>query len=194
MTFSLFCCLRVGYCIHLDAIFFTQCLHLLSTAEHNLKKHTTTTVSQWKRVNSNSASFCLMTDAHCSVTHSVTHHKKIIKLLFPAIWCFVNVFIMLICVIVPWNIRHKFLTGFLTGFYGQSHRCDRVRVGRSGLDNHCSDDRHWQYKSPFVCCSVTFFTGCLSCWLAARGEQSMSIYSLYDKYIIHVRRLLWQTS
>ena len=32
------------------------------------------------------------------------------------------------------------------------------------LDNHCAYDRHCQYKSPFVCCSV-----CLSCWLAARG-------------------------
>ena len=40
---------------------------------------------------------------------------------------------MLIGVIVPRNIRRKFLTGFLTGFYGQSHRCDRVRVGRSGI-------------------------------------------------------------
>ena len=38
---------------------------------------------------------------------------------------------MLICVIVPRNIRRKFLAGFLTGFYGQSDRCDRVRVGRS---------------------------------------------------------------
>ena len=32
------------------------------------------------------------------------------------------------------------------------------------LDNHCLYDRHCQYKSPFVCCSV-----CFSCWLAARG-------------------------
>ena len=40
---------------------------------------------------------------------------------------------MVICVIVPRNIQRKFLTGFLTGLYGQSHRCDRVRVGRSGL-------------------------------------------------------------
>ena len=55
------------------------------------------------------------------------------KLLFPAILCFVNGFIMLICVIVPRNIRRKFLTGVLTGLYGQSHRCDRVRVGRSDL-------------------------------------------------------------
>ena len=41
---------------------------------------------------------------------------------------------MVICVIVPRNIQRKFLTGFLTGLYGQSHRCDRVRVGRSDLD------------------------------------------------------------
>ena len=40
---------------------------------------------------------------------------------------------MLICVIVPRNIRRKFLTGFLTGLYGQSHKCDRVRVGWSGV-------------------------------------------------------------
>ena len=32
------------------------------------------------------------------------------------------------------------------------------------LDKHCLYDRHCQYKSPFVCCSV-----CFSCWLAARG-------------------------
>ena len=32
------------------------------------------------------------------------------------------------------------------------------------LDNHCLYDRHCQYKSPFVWCSV-----CFSCWLAARG-------------------------
>ena len=32
------------------------------------------------------------------------------------------------------------------------------------LDNHCLYDRHCQYKSPFVCCSV-----CFSCLLAARG-------------------------
>ena len=32
------------------------------------------------------------------------------------------------------------------------------------LDNHCLYDRHCQYKSPFVCCSV-----CFSCWLPARG-------------------------
>ena len=32
------------------------------------------------------------------------------------------------------------------------------------LDNHCLYDRHCQYKSPFVCCSI-----CFSCWLAARG-------------------------
>ena len=25
-----------------------------------------------------------------------------------------------------------------------------------GLDNHFSDDRHWQCKPPFVCCSVCF--------------------------------------
>ena len=55
------------------------------------------------------------------------------KLLFPAILCFVNVFIMLICVIVPRKIRRKFLAGFLTGLYDQSHRCARVRVGRSDL-------------------------------------------------------------
>ena len=40
---------------------------------------------------------------------------------------------MLICVIVPRNIQRKFLAGFLTGLYDQSHRCDRVRVGRSDL-------------------------------------------------------------
>ena len=40
---------------------------------------------------------------------------------------------MLICVIVPRNSRRTFLAGFLTGLYGQSHRCDRVRVGRSGI-------------------------------------------------------------
>ena len=95
-----------------------------------------------------------MTDAHCSVTHSVTHHKKVIKLLFPAIWCFVNVFIMLICVIVPWNIRRKFLTGFLTGFYGQSHRCDRVRVGRSALqectNNSIAGIKQWYDMNKLV--------------------------------------------
>ena len=31
------------------------------------------------------------------------------------------------------NSRRKFLAGFLTGLYGQSHRCDRVRVGRSDV-------------------------------------------------------------
>ena len=40
---------------------------------------------------------------------------------------------MLICVIVPRKIRRKFLAGFLTGLYDQSHRCARVRVGRSGV-------------------------------------------------------------
>ena len=64
-----------------------------------------------------------------TVWHTITN----MKLLFPAIWCFVNVFIMLICVIVPRKIRRKFLAGFLTGLYDQSHRCARVRVGRSGL-------------------------------------------------------------
>ena len=39
VTFSLSCCLRVGYWIHWDAICFTQCLDLLSMAENNLKKH-----------------------------------------------------------------------------------------------------------------------------------------------------------
>ena len=38
MTFSLFYCLRVGYCIHLDALLFTPCLDLLGEAEHNLEK------------------------------------------------------------------------------------------------------------------------------------------------------------
>ena len=37
VTFSLFCCLRVGYCIHLDAILLTQCLDLLCSRENNLK-------------------------------------------------------------------------------------------------------------------------------------------------------------
>ena len=27
------------------------------------------------------------------------------------------------------------------------------------LDNHCLYDRHCQYKSPFVCCSVCFLAG-----------------------------------
>ena len=29
VTFSLFCCLRVGYCIHLDAILLTQIIRLI---------------------------------------------------------------------------------------------------------------------------------------------------------------------
>ena len=39
VTFSLFCCVRVGYCIHLDAILLTQCLYLVGMTEHNLKKN-----------------------------------------------------------------------------------------------------------------------------------------------------------
>ena len=46
------------------------------------------------------------------------------------------------------------------------------------LDNHCSYDRHCQYKSPFVCCSV-----CFSCWLAARGgtEHADMLEHYYGK-------------
>ena len=47
--------------------------------------------------------------------------------------------------------------------------------GGSELDNHCSYDRHCQYKSPFVCCSV-----CFSCWLAAkRGTEHAYIMLEY---------------
>ena len=50
------------------------------------------------------------------------------------------------------------------------------------LDNHCSYDRHCQYKSPFVCCSV-----CLSCWLAARRgtEHADMLEQYYGKLHNH---------
>ena len=73
-----------------------------------------------------------------TVSHTITN----MKLFFPAMRCFVNVFIMLICIIVQWNIRRKFLTGFLTGLYGQSHRCACVRVGRSALRAHSVNKLH----------------------------------------------------
>ena len=37
VKWSLFCCLRVGYCIHLDSILLTPCLDLLCTGKHSLK-------------------------------------------------------------------------------------------------------------------------------------------------------------
>ena len=50
------------------------------------------------------------------------------------------------------------------------------------LDNHCSYDRHSQYKSPFACCSV-----CFSCWLAARGgtEHAYMLEHYYGKLHNH---------
>ena len=74
VTFSLFCCLRVGYWIHWDAIFFTQCLDLLSTAENNLKKHRPV----YNNNNCFTVETCelqkckLLSDAHCSVTQCDT--------------------------------------------------------------------------------------------------------------------------
>ena len=47
------------------------------------------------------------------------------------------------------------------------------------LDNHCSYDRHCQYKSPFVCCSVKFLLAC-----SKRRNRACR----------YVRTLLWQTT
>ena len=71
VTFSLFCCLRVRYCIHLDAICFTQCLDLLSTAENNLKK--TYNNNNCFTVETCELQKCkLLSDAHYSVTQCDT--------------------------------------------------------------------------------------------------------------------------
>ena len=50
--------------MHLDAIFFTQCLDLLSTAENNLKKTYNCFTVETRELQK-----CkLLSDAHCSVT------------------------------------------------------------------------------------------------------------------------------
>ena len=47
------------------------------------------------------------------------------------------------------------------------------------LDNHCSYDRHCQYKSPFDCCSVKFL-------LASSKRRNRACR--------YIRTLLWQTT
>ena len=145
MTFSLFCCLWVGDCIHLDAICFTQCLDLLSTAENNLKK--TYNNNNCFTVETGELQKCkLLSDAYCSAAHSVTHHKKCS---FPAIWCFVNVFIMLICAIVPETFDANFLQVF-----SQVCMSNLTAVTVSGLAGLVLDD----HKTNTPPSKPTFFS------------------------------------
>ena len=80
---------------------------------------------------------------------------------------------MLICVIVPRKIRRKFLAGFLTGLYDQSHRCARVRVGRS--DVHVC-----MYMYVHVCtCMYMYVHVCTCMYMYVCVYVLMYVYSMY---------------
>ena len=82
-------------------------------------------------------------------------------------------------------LLHALVSGFYLVYLALLIHWSNLQPG-GVLYSHCSDDSHCQYISPFVCCSVS-----LSCWLAARREQSMPIYdyfkldNYYDKHHNH---------